>query len=91
MEGHEDEIKQEMNMMANREHVKCFGRSEMSNVGRKLLGYSLRTYEPKRIEAEGYDWIVLRFEDGRVDFISFNDSDHKMDYIQTFEKEVTIT
>lgn len=54
----------------------------MSNVGRMIYGFcngafGRDSYDNKRIEAEGWDWIVVRSDDATPDFTAFIDNDDK--------------
>ena len=54
----------------------------VKNIGKVLKGYcngyfGRDSYGDKTIEAEGIDWIVVRCENGKVDFTSFNSSEDK--------------
>lgn len=64
----------------------------MSNIGRLLYGYcegyfGRESYQDKRIEAEGYDWIVVRDDLGRVDFAWFDDGEEKITSINKWSEE----
>ena len=71
---------------------KLKGAYKMNNVGRPLYGYcegyfGRDSYRDKRIEAEGYDWIVVRDADGDVLFASFSSGDEKQQSIDSWAKE----
>jgi hypothetical protein len=64
----------------------------MSNVGRVLHGYcngyfGRDSYDDKRIEAEGYDWLVVRDSAGRPDFADFKDSTDKQAHIEEWAQQ----
>lgn len=54
----------------------------MSNVGRMLYGYcngefGRDSYHERRIEAEGYDWVVARDDDGDPAMATFKNAAQK--------------
>ena len=66
----------------------------MSNIGKVLYGFcngyfGRDSYEDKRIEAEGVDWIVARAteEDYLPEFCSFENEEKKQEYINEWGKE----
>jgi hypothetical protein len=62
----------------------------MSNIGRVLYGYcdgKFYTYRDKRIEAEGYDWIVVRDSHEEPDFLSFDSEEDKIASIKKWSVE----
>lgn len=66
----------------------------MSNVGRLLYGFcngffGRDSYNTKRIEAEGVDWIVARqlTDDAMPEFAQFKSEDQKLEYIVTWSSE----
>jgi hypothetical protein len=62
----------------------------MSNIGRVIRGYCWgyfgESYGPRRVEAEGYDWIVARdIDSGDMELATFfGDKEEKL---QTWERE----
>ncbi len=61
----------------------------MSNVGRTLYGYCLGSHGNKRIEAEGFDWILTRsIENPKdMDLMVFADHADKMEHVDGWAKE----
>lgn len=63
----------------------------MSNIGRPLYGYCHGyfgdTYRDKRIEAEGFDWIVARDDMGEVYFTEFETESEKKGRIAQWGSE----
>lgn len=64
----------------------------MSRIGMMLYGYcngyfGRDSYEPKRIEAEGIDWIVVREESGRPNFATFRTAEEKDVRLGTWSRE----
>lgn len=58
----------------------------MSNIGKPLYGWCQGVfgdynYGIKRIEGEGFDWIVVRDNHGESHFASFADSSEKLNFI----------
>lgn len=58
----------------------------MSNIGRALYGwcqgvFGEYNYRRKRIEGEGFDWIVVRDDNGKPYFASFVDSSERLNFI----------
>ena len=54
----------------------------MSNIGKILKGFcngyfGRDSYSNKRIEAEGIDWIVVRYDSGDVAFTTFHSIEDK--------------
>lgn len=66
-------------------------------IGKKLYGYcdgffGHDSYENKRIEAIGADWVVVRYvHSNDVDFASFNNDelDKRNSYLETWMKKET--
>jgi len=64
----------------------------MSNIGRMIYGFCSGyfdgdSYGNKRIEAEGYDWIVVRNEHGNPEFASFDNNEDKQHLIDKWSNE----
>lgn len=58
----------------------------MSNIGRPLYGwcqgvFGEYNYRRKRIEGEGFDWIVVRDDNGKPHFASFSNSSERLNFI----------
>jgi uncharacterized protein YlzI (FlbEa/FlbD family) len=56
--------------------------NQENNIGKILKGFcnghfGRDSYERKAIEAEGTDWIVVRYDTGKVDFTTFNSIEEK--------------
>ena len=64
----------------------------MIRVGMMIYGYcngyfGRDSYEPKRIEALGHDWVVVREEEGFPNFARFNSSETMEKLLAEWAKE----
>jgi len=67
------------------------------NVGRIIYGYcngffGRDSYNNKRIEAEGIDWVVARAidEDASPEFAEFSSTSDKQKYIEDWSKDTSV-
>ena len=63
----------------------------MNNIGRRLYGYCNgycgSSYTDKRIEAEGWDWILVRDEQNKVHVAQFDDGEQKQRLVNEWASE----